>query len=444
MQLSDATTRVVRRLAIGLIAGGGLVLVTATAAHADQTNSPGGFSIVDQRPKVTNSGTAAATTGSNKATGNTSDNTSADSNSSNGHASIETGPAVAKGNVATTNVMQSATTSTTKHGASIIDQSANVTNRGVAIARTGNNGVTDDGSTGGAPLLPVPASHTALGGTLTPLPTSSGGTTPKVPLSGTHLGSGPSGSTTPLGAAPSGTGSPSPLTADVTSTPVDALATVPLRSNRVMGAISGAGPPDILTGPATGTGNQATTDVAQNASASGSGLAIIDQPVRVVNVGRATANTGHNGNATDLTTGTATATGNLATTTVTQSASATGTSVTIVDQPVRVSDVGAALATTGHNDSDTRLSTGDATALGDRALVTVSQLAATPVAANGTVTRIGQNVNAAGLGSAVATTGKNSVKSTGDDNDDGHAHIDTGNADALGADVATDIGQASA
>lgn len=443
LKLSDATTRVLRRLAVGLIAGGGCLLVTATAAHADQTHSQGGFSIVDQRPTVTNSGTAAATTGSNKATGNTSDNTSADTNNSSGHASIETGPAVATGNLATTSVTQSAATSATRHGSSIIDQSANVTNRGVAFARTGHNGATSDGSTGGAPLIPVPRGHTALGGTVTPLPSSSGGTTPKMPSSGTRLGSGLTGSSTPFGGAPLGTSSPSPLTADVTSAPFDPLAAVPDRSNRVMGAVSGAGPPDILTGPATALGNQATTDVTQTATAFGDGLAIIDQPVHVDNVGRATANTGHNGNATDLITGTATATGNLATTTVTQSASAWGTNVTLINQPVRVSNVGAAVATTGHNDSDTRLSTGDATALGDKAVVTASQLAATPVAAKGTVTHVGQGINVGGLGSALAATGKNSVKSTGDDNDDGHAHIDTGNADATGTDVATDISQAS-
>jgi len=441
VKLSEPTTRVVRRLAVGLIAGGTCLLVTATAAHADQAHSPSGFSIVDQRPTVTNSGTAAATTGSNKATGNTSDNTSADSNSSSGHAAIETGPAVAKGNLATTNVVQSAATSAGKHGSSIIDQSANVTNRGVAIAHTGTNGVTDDGSTGDAPLIPVKLGHAVLGGTLTPLPTSSGGTTPAVPLSGTHLGSTSSSSAAPAGAAPLGTHAPSPLTVDVASTPVDPLTTVPVRSNRVMGAVSGAGPPDILTGPATVTGNQATTDVSQSATASGGELAIIDQPVKVSNVGRATANTGHNGNATDMTTGTATATGNLATTTVTQSGSATGTtSVALIDQPVRVSNIGAAVATTGHNDSSSSLSTGDATALGDRAVVTASQLAATPVAAKGTVTHIGQGINASGIGNARAATGSNTVKNS---DDDGSASIDTGNADALGTDVASDIEQTS-
>lgn len=443
MKLSDATTRVLRRLAVGLLAGGACLLVTATAAHADQTHSQGGFSIVDQRPTVTNSGTAAATTGSNKATGNTSDNSSATTNKSDGHASIETGPAVATGNLATTSVMQSATTSATHHGSSIIDQSANVTNRGVALARTGHNGVTADGSTGGAPLIPVRPGPTTLGGTLTPLPTSTGGSSPAAPASSTHLGSGVTSPTVPLGAAPLGTHALSPLTADVTSMPIDPLATVPDRSNRVMGAVSGAGPPDILTGPATALGNQATTDVNQGASASGDGLGIIDQPVHVDNIGRATASTGHNGKASELTTGTATATGNLATTTVIQSASATGTNVTLIDQPVRVSNVGAAVALTGHNDSDTRLSTGNATALGDKAVVTVSQLAATPVAAKGTVTHIGQGANVVGLGNALAATGKNSVKSTGDSNDDGSAHIDTGNADALGTDVASDINQAS-
>jgi hypothetical protein len=226
----------------------------------------------------------------------------------------------------------------------------------------------------------------------------------------------------------------------VTSTPVDPLATVPDRSNRVMGAVSGAGPPDILTGPATATGNQATTDVGQWASASGDTLALIDQPVRVVNVGRATANTGHNGNATDLVTGAASAFGNLASTTVSQSASASGTSVTLISQPVKVSNVGAAVAVTGHNDSSSSLSTGDATAMGDKAVVTVSQLAATPVAAKGTITNVGQAVNAPSTGLALAATGHNKVKSS---EDDGTAFIDTGNADALGTDVATDINQVS-
>jgi hypothetical protein len=337
--------------------------------------------------------------------------------------------------------VQSAATSATHKGLSIIDQSASVTNRGVAIARTGHNGVTDDGSTGGGPLVPAnaPSSRTAAGG-ITPLPTSSGGTTPAVPQSGTRLGSSLTGPTAPLGAAPLGTRAPSPLTADLTSMPVDPLATVPVRSNRVMGAVSGAGPPDILTGPATAAGNGSTTDVSQTATASGGGIALIDQPVRVVNVGRATANTGHNGNATDLVTGTASAFGNLASTTVTQSASAWGTSVTLIDQPVLVSNIGAAVANTGHNDSSTSLSTGDATATGDKAVVTASQLAATPVAAKGTVTNVGQGINVTGTGFARAATGVNSVKSS---TDGGKASIDTGDADALGTDVATDISQAS-
>jgi hypothetical protein len=443
LKLSVTTTRALRRLAIGLVAGGGCLLVTATAAHADQAHSPAGFSIVDQHPTVTNSGTAVATTGDNKALGNTSDNSSATTNTSKGHASIETGPAVATGNLATTSVTQSAATSATRQGSSIIDQSASVTNRGVALARTGHNGVTGDGSTSGAPLVPVkaPLSRTVAAGTVTPQPTSSGGTTPTVPQSGTRLGSSLTGPTAPLGAAPLGTHAPSPLTADVTSTPVDPLATVPDRSNRVMGAVSGAGPPpDILTGPATATGNQASTDISQQASASGGVMALIDQPVRVVNVGRAAANTGHNGNATHLTSGTATAFGNLATTTVSQSAMASGTSVTLISQPVKVSNVGAAVAVTGHNASSSSLATGDATAMGDKAVVTVSQLAATPVAAKGTITNVAQTVNAPSIGFALAATGHNKVKSS---TDGGKAKIDTGNADALGTDVASDINQVS-
>jgi hypothetical protein len=114
--------------------------------------------------------------------------------------------------------------------------------------------------------------------------------------------------------------------------------------------------------------------------------------------------------------------------------------VTLIDQPVRVSNIGAAVATTGHNDSSSSLSTGDATALGDRAVVTAGQLAATPVAAKGTVTNIGQGIRADGIGSARAATGSNSVKNS---DDDGKASIDTGDADALGTDVASDIEQTS-
>jgi len=433
MNISDATTRVLRRVAVGVIAGGGCLLVTATAAHAAQ--NPSGFSIVDAHSTVKNSGTAAATTGDNKASGNTSSNSSADSNSSSGHVAIDTGAATATGNMASTSVKQTATAGETHSGTSIITQSAGVANRGAATARTGNNGLVGDGSSG--PLIRATPGRTTAG-SVTSLPTSSGGTTPTVPTTGVRLGVGSAGMPTAPGAAPSGTGTSGSLTTDATTLPVDPLGAVPVRMNRVLGAVSGAGPPDVVTGPASATGNQSSTDISQAASASDTSVSVIDQPVKVSNAGQASASTGHNDSSTGLSTGAATASGNLSTTTVDQSAAATGTSIDLIHQSLEATNAGNAASRTGHSHSSNDLTTGNAGAVGDRATVAASQTANAPSASSGTIARVDQAINANGSGVATATTGTNSVKT------DTRNAMTTGNASATGADVSTDVSQATA
>ncbi|HUR76941.1 MAG TPA: hypothetical protein VMZ22_03260 [Acidimicrobiales bacterium] len=132
--------------------------------------SGGGIYIGDQEANVYNSGSANADTGHNTVTGNDSTNTatshqdasaggifgpgddatavnsSANTNMSDGTAVLETGNASAVGNVAETNIHQSAPSFGSGGGIYIGDQEANVYNSGTATADTGHNTVTGNDS----------------------------------------------------------------------------------------------------------------------------------------------------------------------------------------------------------------------------------------------------------------------------------------------------------
>jgi hypothetical protein len=127
-----------------------------------------GFVIGDQRLIETNTGRAVASSGNNKAIGNNSDNgffgahnnqhasvgaagalrarsavasnTATTANKSDGHASIGTGNATAYGNATNDEIAQDLNLDLAKkNDFAIVDQRGTVTNRGAAVATTGNN-----------------------------------------------------------------------------------------------------------------------------------------------------------------------------------------------------------------------------------------------------------------------------------------------------------------
>ena len=128
-----------------------------------------GFVIGDQRVIEDNTGRAVASSGNNRAIGNNSDNgffgahnnqhasvgsvrgalrarsavasnTAATANKSDGHASITTGSATAYGNATNDEIAQDLNLDLAKkNDFAIVDQIGTVTNRGAAVATTGNN-----------------------------------------------------------------------------------------------------------------------------------------------------------------------------------------------------------------------------------------------------------------------------------------------------------------
>ncbi|HUR76939.1 MAG TPA: hypothetical protein VMZ22_03250 [Acidimicrobiales bacterium] len=221
----------------------------------------GGGLLGDQDANVFNFGVADANTGHNTVTGNSSDNTadshqdasaggifgpgddatavnsSENTNMSDGTALLKTGNASAVGNVAETNIFQSAPSFGAGGGIYIGDQDANVYNYGDASANTGHNDVTGNDSTNTA------TSHQDA---------SAGG------IFG----------------------------------PGDDASAVNSSANTNMSD----GTAVLETGNASAVGNVAETNIHQSGPSfgSGGGIYIGDQEANVTNVGSATADTGHN------------------------------------------------------------------------------------------------------------------------------------------------------
>ena len=156
----------------------------------------------------------------------------------------------------------------------------------------------------------------------------------------------------------------------------------------------GAGP--ITTGDATAIGNDATTDVRQVAVAGGDGAATItiDQRAFVLNVGVALANTGANGAPLDAS--------------VTQAAGG------FLDTPdetharelLTLLFPSLLAATTGTSTGTGAVTTGDATAIGNRSTTSIDQSATATAAGDGSAV-VGQQVVVANMGIAIADTGSN-------------------------------------
>jgi hypothetical protein len=435
-----------------------VVYVLLTAAGADAQ-----VSISKTDIDVENTGAGDANTGRNAVSGNESLNvtgnvqeTEADddadvehnsleeTNESEGESSVETGSAIAVGNVAATAAVQASATT------SAVDA--------LIEAAVGTPSIA-------APIPPLLASEEAPVDADASAPEESTESEADLETDDESeepetTGEDESAAAAAEEPAPSG-GSIAPATtlprsgssaADAGTPAVPALAFGPL-DNTVLGAVSGAGPPglnetdqtidvenlgearantgenavvdgDVLTGNAKAIGSMSATLTSQTALAPGD-LGFVDQDADVDNEGEAAANTGVNaveGGA--LETGDAEALGNDSETESSQFALTTG-DVNDVDQDVDVDNEGEADANTGVNAvEDGDVSTGNATATGNRAVTETSQSAV----ATGDVIIVDQATDVDNEGDAIADTGTNAVIG---------GALETGDADAAGSISAT-------
>jgi hypothetical protein len=224
-----------------------------------------GLVVIGQGALVANVGLAAATTGTNVATGNLSENdatttqTIGDTNpvitglasnsgeatsSSGGSAGIATGAATATGNTSTTGLHQATEIDVTDGGnVALPIQAASVLNAGLATADTGNNTATGNESDNDA----------------------------------------------------------------TTTSDIDGVGVAPylgVASNSGTAGNTSDGTATIATGPAWASGNESTTELSQHSEAAGGDLHLLPQVAGVQNLGAATADSGGNvaggNNATNL------------------------------------------------------------------------------------------------------------------------------------------------
>lgn len=239
------------------------------------------------------------------------------------------------------------------------------------------------------------------------------------------------------------------------------------------------GPPlaVISTGDATATGNLAVTTIDQttmiavtkkgtvslttadnrdtgaswfSASLPAGMLGGRDARVASMAIGSSGSDAG-NGTVT-ITTGDALASGNASTTIINQTtlvAVTTNGADVEVNQPAAVANIGTATAVTGGNTAlgttnggsgSAIITTGDATAYGNRSTTVINQKSIVAVTGSNSSVRITQWASVDNIGTATATTGDNSaIGSTGEG--DGTAVIRTGDATAIGNQSTTTIDQ---
>jgi hypothetical protein len=542
--------RFVRNLALSLSGGALVTLLGATAAHAQDasnagTNSAGvgqtgtgdatavgnqsgtnttqtvtvsgnlgTIQVINQQANVTNTGSAFANTGGNIAIGNASNNTAGATqngvggtgaasnngqaaNGSNGSATITTGNASAIGNSSNTNINQEA------HGDAhgqlggilVINQSANVTNSGVALANSGGNGALGNASDNNAGLLQTgnlaggiaandgKATNTS-DGKATINTGNSSATGNKSETSVTQSATGSAGgelggivlinqtsNVLNTGAAVANSGL-NGAAGNLSTNGADAEQHVgpplggagddiAIGSNNGEASNWSGGSASVGTGNASAVGNDSTTNVTQRASSDitgTGGLSLITQNSNVDNIGIAAANSGGNialGNASDNGDEADPGAG------IFQTAPTAGGSAVGV-----LGNFGLAQNT---SDGSGNVGTGSASAAGNRAQTNVSQAATTN---GGDFNLYTQTNDVENVGFGLANSGLNAsvgnISSSGattdqraslpdDDSDigvgvlgnfgkadnssNGSASITTGNASAVGNQSQTNIGQ---
>ena len=372
--------------------------------------SQGSVVIVDQRSHVINRGTATATTGNNTATGNNSVNT-ANNNQNSGNGNVTNNTSAARNN-----------------------------SDGTAGITTGNATATGNSATTGINQTVNASAGGKLGGILI------------VDQNANVLNSGSATATT---GGNSAIGNNSDNSVRNSQDP---------HSNRVannVGTVTNHsdGTAGVDTGNATSTGNSSSTGVNQiaNGGTTGSlgGIVIVNQTAHVTNHGTATAKTGGNhaiGNDSD----------NLANT-VQGAVSGRG-------PPGANSVANNDGSAVNHSDGTARITTGDATAVGNSSDTTITQGASGSIEGRlGGLVLVTQRAPVSNTGSASANTGSNRAIGNFSDNDalnrqraaagsalrnsvaanfgqaknwsDGTARINTGDASATGNDSSTSITQ---
>ena len=164
---------------------------------------------------------------------------------------------------------------------------------------------------------------------------------------------------------------------------------------------------------------------------------------------------GVNGTGTvTITTGDALAIGNWSDTTINQktmvAVTANGQNL-VIDQPASVANIGTASAVTGNNTAlgttnggggSAAISTGNATAYGNRSVTVINQSTLVAVTGSNSHVWITQSATVDNIGMATATTGGNSATGTTGEGD-GNAVIRTGDARAVGNESSTTINQSA-
>ena len=238
------------------------------------------------------------------------------------------------------------------------------------------------------------------------------------------------------------------------------------------------GPPGaaITTGDANATGNRTVTVIDQTTMIAVTekgtvSLTTADNPATGASWMSATLPSGMLGGNADLlsaagfgtgdvdgtgtatiTTGDAIAVGNWSDTTINQTtlvAVTANNQTLVVDQPASVANVGTATATTGGNTAlgttnggggSAVITTGNATAYGNRSTTVINQSTLVAVTGSNSHVWITQSATVDNIGRATATTGDNTATGTTGEGD-GTAVIHTGNATAVGNESTTTINQ---
>ncbi|MEY2567916.1 MAG: hypothetical protein QOE35_2445 [Actinomycetota bacterium] len=394
--------------------------------HADAAVKDG-FTFIDQRANLSNTGDGTADTGRNRATGNVSVNLAdtrqrsglfatpaaggarirvrdllatniADTtNRSDGSASVTTGAATACGNVTNDRVAQAAGFDNDP-GFAFIDQRARISNDGDAVASTGRNRATGNDSFNDAATRQR-AGAFARGGNDTDVDLGIG--------QGIGIGIGTGGN----------------ARIDLRDVTATAIATTANESN---------GSASISTGEAMASGNFSSSALSQDAGVAiaGDGFAFVDQRGRVTNDGDGTADTGRNratGNNSVNDVNTNQRTGAFA-----QGGNGTGVGIGIgIGGPgigigigtggnarIDARDlVATAIADTSNSsDGSAGINTGSATAYGSYATTAVDQTAPVAIGGKG-FAFVDQATRVNNDGDAVASTGRNRATGNNSAND---------------------------
>ncbi|MDP9019956.1 MAG: hypothetical protein M3N25_03995, partial [Actinomycetota bacterium] len=472
---------------------------TATGNHSDtnvtqsanaSVNGPG-IVIVNQDSNVTNGGIAVALTGGNDATGNASVNTAGtiqaadsngedagtsvaanfgtSSNSSTGSADITSGNAEAIGNASTTNVTQSANVNT-GGGVVLVDQDANVVNRGNARANSGGNTAVGNASVNDAATdqdaVAGDAGGTSVAGNFGEAVNTSDGSASIATGDATAIGNESTtnvvqvADTAAIGGAGLGpTEDPSLIDQEanvvnrgnarassggntaVGNASVNTAVTVQnavageganntVASNFGSASNKSNGSAAITTGDATAVGNASTTNVAQVADTDidGAGFVLVDQEADVVNRGQARANSG----------------GNIAVGNASRNRARNDQVAEAGDSDGNVVVANFASAK-NISDGTAVIATGDATAIGNKSTTNVAQVADTDIDGAGFVL-VDQEADVVNRGRARANSGGNiavgnASRNQARNDQQANAVLDPVDADIEGNLVASNDGQ---